>query len=68
MYDLKATQMNMQCRLIQELMLYEFELGYNTVEANKNLCKGEGTVDHNTVQVQEISLRLQEPKQLGKVR
>ena len=31
-------------------MLYEFELGYDTVEATKNICaKGKGAFDHNTV-------------------
>ena len=37
--------------VIQELMLYMFELGYNAAEATKNICcaKGEGTVDHSTV-------------------
>ena len=49
--DLKAAQMNMQCRLIQELMLNEFKLVHNAAEATKNICcvKGEGTVDYNTV-------------------
>ena len=30
---------------------YEFELGHNATEANKNICctKGEGAVDHSTV-------------------
>ena len=49
--DLKPVQMNVQYHLIWELMLYEFELGYNVVQAIKNICcvKGEGAVDHNTV-------------------
>ena len=34
-YDLKATQMNMQCKLIWELMLYKFRMGYNAAEAIK---------------------------------
>ena len=48
---LKAAQMNKQCSLIQKFMLYEFELGSNTVEASKNICctKGKGSVDHSTV-------------------
>ena len=51
MCDLKATQMNMQCSLIWKLMLYEFKLDYNTVDATKNICgtKYGGTIDHNTV-------------------
>ena len=50
MCDLKATQMNMECSLIQELMYYKFKQGYNPTEASKNICvKGEGTVNHITV-------------------
>ena len=43
--------MNMQCSLIMEVMLYEFELGYNASKATKNICcaKDEGAVNHNTV-------------------
>ena len=33
MCDFKATQMNVQCDLIQDLMFYEFEQGHNTIEA-----------------------------------
>ena len=49
--DLKTTQMNMQCSLIQDLMLYEFKLGDNTAGATKNICcvKSQSTVDHRTV-------------------
>ena len=32
---LKAMQMNMQCSLIQEFMLYEFKLSQNITEATK---------------------------------
>ena len=48
MCDLKATQMNMQCRLNQELMFIEFEQGHNTEEGTKNICdaKNEGLIDH----------------------
>ena len=35
LYGLKATQMNVQHSLISELILNEFELGYNTVKATK---------------------------------
>ena len=38
MYDLKATQMNLQCYLVQELMLYESEPPQNATEATKNIC------------------------------
>ena len=31
--------MTVRRRLIQELMLYKFELGRNTVEATKNICR-----------------------------
>ena len=49
MCNLKAIQMNMQCSLIWELTVYEFEQGYKGRETTKNICcaKGEGTVDHN---------------------
>ena len=45
---LKTARINVQCHLILELMLYEFELGHNEAESTKNICwaKGEGTVDH----------------------
>ena len=46
MYDLKATQMNLQYSLIRQLMVYNFKLGHNAAEANKNICCA---VDHNTV-------------------
>ena len=50
-WDLKTAQMNMQCNLIQELMLYEFKLVYNITKTTKNICfaKGEGTADHSSV-------------------
>ena len=35
--DLKAAKMNMQSSLIQDLMVYEFKLGYNAVEATKSI-------------------------------
>ena len=43
--------MNVQCSLIWELILYEFELDHNAVEAAKNICcaKSEGTDNVNTV-------------------
>ena len=43
--------MNEWHNLIQELMVYVFELGYNGADANKNICcvKGEGKVDQSTV-------------------
>ena len=49
--DLKATQMNVQHSLIQELLLYKFELGHKATEATKNICcaKDEGTVGHSMV-------------------
>ena len=50
-WDFKAVQVNVQPSLIQELMLYEFKLSHNTVEAIENICyvKSEGVVDHGTV-------------------
>ena len=51
LHDLKAVQTNMQCSLIQEFMLYIFELGHSTTKATKNICRAkcEGAVDHSTV-------------------
>ena len=39
MKDLKAVQINVQCSLIQELILYKFELGNNIMEATENICE-----------------------------
>ena len=49
--DLKAAHINVKPSLIRQLMLYEFELSHNAVEATENICceKVEGTVDRNTV-------------------
>ena len=49
-YNSKATQMK------GRLMLYAFELIHNTMEAAKNVChvRGEGTVNHSNLMVQEI--------------
>ena len=48
--DLKATKMNMHCSIIWELILYQFELGHNIVEATKKICcaKSEGADDQST--------------------
>ena len=52
--------------LLWELIIYEFKLGYNAINAIKNIhyVKGESAVDHSrvTIIVQEISLKLQEPR------
>ena len=50
-YDLKVTQMNVQCSLIQELILYKFEVGHNATEETKNISCGkiEVAVDHSTI-------------------
>ena len=55
--------MNVQYSLIQEIMLYEFELDHNaTTKAAKNCCeKSDGAVNHRTLMVQEILLWLEEP-------
>ena len=47
MCNLKAKQINMQCHLIQELILYNIELGCNAAEATKNICgvKAEGALE-----------------------
>ena len=49
--NLKGAQINIQCNLIQELMLYKFKLVHNATEATKNICcaKGKGAVDHSSV-------------------
>ena len=49
--DLIAIQMNVQCSLIWELILYNFQQGYNTARATKNICymKSEWVVDYKTV-------------------
>ena len=49
--DLKAAQMNMQCDLIWESMLFKFKLGHDAMEASKSICyvQSEDTVDHSTV-------------------
>ena len=51
MCDLKATLMNLQLGLIQELIFYKCKLGHNAAERTKNFCcmRGEGAVDYNTV-------------------
>ena len=43
--------MNVQHSLIQELMLYEFEMDHNAAEVTKNICcaKSEGAIDHDSV-------------------
>ena len=71
--DLKATQMNEQCSLIQKLRIYTFTLGHNAAEAKKKKKK---TFVVRKVKmlliiarmVEEISLELHEPHQSGKVR
>ena len=40
MSDLKAPQMKVQCSLIQELRLYEFNLDPNDTEGSKNISGG----------------------------
>ena len=39
MCDLKATQMNVQCILIKELILYKSELTHNAAETFKNIVQ-----------------------------
>ena len=50
--------------------LSEFEHGHNSVEPTKKICsmKGEGTVDHSMVMVQEMLLKIQELGWSGKIR
>ena len=58
-HDLKATLMNLQQSLIQELMYYKFKLGHNITEKNKNTfyMKGEIAVDLNTKNMIQKILR-----------
>ena len=60
MCDLKAEQINVQCNLIQELLLYKFELHHNAVEVTKNIycAKAEGTVNHTKVTKWHKNFRL----------
>ena len=73
MCDLKVTQMNVKCSLIQKLMLYNFVLGHNSIEATKNICcvierwKCNWS-QHSNLMVQEISLGLQELWWSGKIK
>ena len=50
-HELKAAQINVQLRLIQELMLYKFQLSHNATESTKYICyvKGENATDQCTV-------------------
>ena len=50
-HDFKATEMNVTCSLIPILLLNEFKLDYNTMEATKkhSLGESEGAVDHCTL-------------------
>ena len=43
--------MNKYRCLIEKLTLYEFEVGYISIEITKNICRAnvEGEVDHSTV-------------------
>ena len=70
MCDLKATQMNIQCSLIKNLMLYKFESGYNATEATKNMSKKwrHSWSQYSNQMVQEILLRLQVTQWSSKVR
>ena len=47
----KASQMNVQCNLNWELMLSEFELSCDVLEATQNICYAKGEVDHSTVPI-----------------
>ena len=53
MYDLKVAWMNVQCSLIWELLLYDFKLDHNTIEATKNICcvKDESAVNYSNQMV-----------------
>ena len=59
--------MNMHNSLILKVMRYKFEQSHNALEATRNVCqaRGEGTSKYSNQMIQEISLGLQEPQQLG---
>ena len=59
-WGLKVAQMIVPRNLIQEIKLYEFELGDYAVEINKNSCraKGEGAVDYSIVTRWLVKFRL----------
>ena len=68
--DLKAVPMNMQCSLIRELMLYEFELNHYTVEATKKHLFDRWRCScllYSNQIVKKISLWLQEFKKSSNV-
>ena len=60
--DLISTQMNVQCSLIQEFMLNEFELGHDEMKETKNICcvRSDGAV-YCKQKVQEISSSCKNP-------
>ena len=48
--NLKAAQINMQCSLIWEFMIYKFKLGHHISQVTKNIClKSECEIDHSAV-------------------
>ena len=53
-----------------EFRFGEFEQSQNAAEATKNICcaKGESALDQSKELVEEMSIRLQEPRWSGKVR
>ena len=51
MCDFKAAQINTLPSIIQEIILSEFKLSYNSTNVTKKICfaKYKGVVDHNTI-------------------
>ena len=47
----KTTQIIVQCCLIREFMIYEFERSHKADKTSKNICctKGEHAFDHSTI-------------------
>ena len=60
--------MNVQHSHIGELIFYEFELGYNTMQAMKNIVASKKKVSWWQSPVEEILLGLQELQLSGNVR
>ena len=51
MHDLKAAQMNMQCDLFCEFVLYKSKMIHNAMEVIRNICctKDDDAVNHSTI-------------------
>ena len=64
--NLKASQKNVQCNQVWELMPFEFELGHNATKVTNKSVVPEGK--YNNKMVKNVSLKLQEPRRSGKAK